>query len=192
MDFSEEKEVFSPQDLTMHYKQEIPYCVIDGVFVAAHYRDIQDILEAYKYRSEREKSKQLVQFLHILVLSRRKYLPWETIVITPVPMHWSRYFIRGFDHVSMIGEQLAKKVKIPFQKLLKANYTKRQSKLHKSERVKNREHAFSFRWAEWAIPDTVILIDDVISTGSTINACAKILKDAGVKNVYGCFIASNQ
>lgn len=60
-------------------------------------------------------------------------------------MHWSRYFIRGFDHVSMIGEQLAKKVNIPFQKLLKANYTKRQSKLHKSERVKNREHAFSFR-----------------------------------------------
>lgn len=75
VDIQEEKAVFSPQDLTIHYKQEIPHCVIDGVFVAAHYRDIQDILEAYKYRSEREKSKQLVQFLHLLVLSRRKYLP---------------------------------------------------------------------------------------------------------------------
>lgn len=41
IDPTEEKEVFSPQDLTAHYNHELPYCVLDGVFVAAHYDDIK-------------------------------------------------------------------------------------------------------------------------------------------------------
>lgn len=107
-------------------------------------------------------------------------------------MHWSRYLIRGFDHVAILGEQLAKHEHIPFQKLLRAKYTKRQSKLQKSERVRNREHAFVLAPNTKKIPETVILIDDVISTGSTANACARILKKAGVKYVYSFFLASNQ
>jgi predicted amidophosphoribosyltransferase len=94
--------------------------------------------------------------------------------------------------VAILGEQLAKKENIPFQKLLWAKYTKRQSKLQKSERVKNREHAFVLVPSINKIPETIILIDDVISTGSTANACARILKKSGVKYVYSFFLASNQ
>jgi predicted amidophosphoribosyltransferase len=266
VDIEEEKMIFSPQDLTEHYRREIPHCVLDGVFVAAHYRDIDRIIEGYKYRSEREKARVLSDLLRKLYLSRKKYLPisdsfrhreecalsdneevvlgwsdpyiWSTehelpsppsrgqacspeqnstdfpqkqenlppltgglthprewreqVAICPVPMHWSRYLIRGFDHVAKLGEQLAKEEHVPFQKLLKAGYSKRQSKLQKSERVKNREHAFVLTPNIKEMPETVILIDDVISTGSTANACAEILKKAGVPYVYSFFLASNQ
>lgn len=113
-------------------------------------------------------------------------------VITSVPMHWSRYLLRGFDHVAYLAKRVAKEQKIPIKKLLRARYSKRQSKLHKKERIKNREHAFILAHKMEKIPETVILLDDVISTGSTANACAKILKSVGVKYVYGFFLASNQ
>jgi predicted amidophosphoribosyltransferase len=76
-------------------------------------------------------------------------------------------------------------------KPIRVQWTRRQSKLSKVKRMKNREHAFALR-SGVLVPKTVILIDDIISTGSTANACAKILKTAGVEKVYGVFIASNQ
>jgi predicted amidophosphoribosyltransferase len=118
VDIEEEKMIFSPQDLTEHYRREIPYCVLDGIFVATHYHDIDRIIEGYKYRSEREKARVLSDILQKLYLSRRKHIPDGSIAICSVPMHWSRYLIRGFDHVAILGEQLAKKENIPFQKLL--------------------------------------------------------------------------
>jgi predicted amidophosphoribosyltransferase len=57
--------------------------------------------------------------------------------------------------------------------------------------MKNREKAFALKSGK-ILPKTVIIIDDIISTGSTLDACAKILKSAGVERVYGVCIASNQ
>jgi hypothetical protein len=50
----ETKNIYNPQDLTEHYKQEISDFVLDGVYIAAHYSDISYTIEAYKYRSDRQ------------------------------------------------------------------------------------------------------------------------------------------
>jgi ComF family protein len=118
-------------------------------------------------------------------------LSHDDIALVSVPMHWSRYMIRGFNHIDLLTFWLSRRTWVAKIKPIRAHWTRRQSKLTKVKRLKNREHAFSLR-PGILLPKTVILIDDIISTGSTANACAKILKSAGVEKVYGVFIASNQ
>ena len=67
----------------------------------------------------------------------------------------------------------------------------RQAKLSKSERTEKKFGNFT-RKSKIHIPKTVLLVDDVISTGSTANACAQVLKDGGAEVVYGLFFASNR
>lgn len=184
------KNMFSPQDLTEHYKKEINDFQLDGVYIGAHYIEIRDSIEAYKYRSDRQYAWGYVDILAKVV---EKYVENNNNdrVIVAVPMHWSRYMIRWFNHIDFLVTRLSDQLSIPYEKPLQANFTHRQSKLSKVKRMQNRDHAFRLKvWEK--LPETVILIDDIISTGSTANACAKILKESGVKKVYGIFIASNQ
>ncbi len=99
--------------------------------------------------------------------------------------------IRSFDHILYLVKRVSQLTGIPYVRLMQTSFSFRQSKLNKTKRMKNRDNKFSLK--KWIIlPDEIILIDDVISTGSTANACAKVLKEAGVKKVYGLFLASNQ
>ena len=184
------REIYHPQDLTNHYKQEIADSALDGVYVAAHYKDISYTIEAYKYRSDRQ---HVWEYVNLLARVVEKYglLPDDDIALVIVPMHWSRYMIRGFDHIDLLTTGLSRRTGVVKIKPIRASWTRRQSKLTKVKRLKNREYAFALR-SGVILPKTVVLIDDIISTGSTANACAKILKWAGVERVYGVFIASNQ
>lgn len=185
-----QKDIFVPQDLTEHYKKEINNFQLDGVYIGAHYTDVRDSIEAYKYRSDRQYAWGYVDILAKVV---EKYVENNNNdpLMVAVPMHWSRYMIRWFNHIDFLVTRLSDKLSIPYEKPLQANFTHRQSKLSKVKRMQNRDHAFKIK--NWkSLPETVILVDDIISTGSTVNACAKILKESGVKKVYWVFIASNQ
>ncbi len=184
------KNIYSPQDLTEHYKQEMAESALDGVYIAAHYKDISYTIEAYKYRSDRQHVWEYVDLL-LRVIKQYILLSQDDIALVSVPMHWSRYMIRGFNHIDLLTSWLSEKIGVNKIKPIRAYWTRRQSKLSKVKRLKNREHAFALK-SGVVLPKTVILIDDIISTGSTANACAKILKVAGVERVYGVFIASNQ
>ncbi len=114
----------------------------------------------------------------------------KNTIIVAVPTHWRRWIWRGFDHMKIISQETAKNLDIRRISLLSTSYTPQQSKLSKKERLHNKKDAFKIK-KSIKIPENVILIDDVISTGSTINECAKILKKHGVKKVYGFFLARN-
>ncbi len=184
------REIYHPQDLTDHYRQELDDINLDGVYIASHYKDISYTIEAYKYRSDRQHVWEYVDIL-AKVVEQYDLLSHDDVALVSVPMHWSRYIIRGFDHIDLLVSWLSRRLWVSRIQSIRAYWTRRQSKLTKIKRLKNREHAFALR--SWVIlPKTVILIDDIISTGSTANTCAKILKTAGVERVYGVFIASNQ
>lgn len=115
----------------------------------------------------------------------------ESVYIVPVPMHWSRYLIRSYNHIELLAKEVSKLTHIKHKSLLVTKYSYRQSKLTKLERTQNRKDTFLFKkWSD--IPEEVILLDDVISTWSTANECAKVLKDVPGWRVYGLFLASNQ
>lgn len=111
--------------------------------------------------------------------------------IVPVPLYWIRKLTRGYNQAEILGERLAFALRLPYTNLLKrSKMTKAQFGLKKDEREQNVEHAFTLKEPNKTIPITsVILIDDVWTTGATMRACTKVLKKAGVKEVWALTIA---
>jgi ComF family protein len=134
---------------------------------------------------------QLSEHFHEIYRHTRSIYGDDEWYIVPVPMHWSRYSMRGFDHMQLIASSLSKLTEYPTLQLLTTAYRPRQTRLTREVRLANKKNAFKIRSGFKKIPENVILIDDVISSGSTANSCAQILKESGVKKVIGWFLASN-
>lgn len=106
--------------------------------------------------------------------------------IVPVPLHPSKQRLRGFNQAELLAEALGEEINLPVKMLLKKQKkTKEQKSLSKSQRVKNVADAFTIEESEWpeTVPESVLLLDDVSTTGSTLSACANVLKARGVKRV---------
>ena len=182
----------APKDLTHHYRDDLPNLFLDEVWVATEYKISKFSIEKYKYQSDREYLENLVALYLELYKENRDILSKkESWSIVPVPMHWSRYMIRGFDHMRLIALELSEKLDIQTISPLRTNYRPRQSTMKRASRLANKKNAFTIQSGFSTLPDNIILIDDVISSGSTANACAEVLKKAGVKRVISWFIASN-
>ncbi len=118
--------------------------------------------------------------------------------LVPVPMHIKKQRVRGFNQAELLSKEIEKRSGIPvLNLLLKVKKTGDQKKLGREERRENVKGAFSFSYeeldinedGEYIIPKSVILIDDVCTTGSTLSACAEVLKEHGVSKVYFLCIA---
>ena len=106
--------------------------------------------------------------------------------IVPVPLHPSRQRSRGFNQAQLLAEALGKEMDLPVRQLLiKQKKTKDQKRLSKMQRRKNVKDAFAVNEEEMdsGIPESVLLLDDVSTTGSTLTACANVLKKGGVARV---------
>jgi ComF family protein len=179
-----------PRDLTHHYRWEIPNLSLDRVYIGSEYRHISERVDRYKYHSDRTQTIELITILSsISTIANIENI--SEYMVVPIPMHWSRYLIRGFHHTDRLAREFARVNDIEYSPLLATIWTRRQSQLSKKQRQKNREWVFALR-KKSSIPSKVILIDDIISTGSTANSAAQVLKKAWVKEVIGFFIASNQ
>lgn len=91
----------------------------------------------------------------------------------------------------LLAGYFAKKIEKPFFPILKAPFRFKQAKLSKEQRLQKKFGNFEIK-SKMILPKRMLLIDDVISTGATANACAQVLKAQGVEKVYGLFIASNR
>ena len=106
--------------------------------------------------------------------------------IVPVPLHKSKLRSRGFNQAELLAKALGEEIGLPVRKLLvKEKKTKDQKSLRGNERKKNVKDAFYVDKEEMGteIPISVLLLDDVITTGSTLTACAHVLKAYGVTKV---------
>lgn len=112
--------------------------------------------------------------------------------IVPVPLHLEKRWYRGFNQAELLAEVIAKETGIPMVPLLKKERrTKDQKTLSGEKRWENLRGAFKTTVPkDGNIPEKVLLVDDVYTTGSTINACAYALKQAGVKEVFFLCIAT--
>ena len=106
--------------------------------------------------------------------------PEQYAEIIPVPLHWIRFLQRGYNQSVLLGEELSRHTHIPLSRRLKRiRNTKHQAFLEKDARKKNIKGAFSVRKPEEIKGKRVLLIDDVMTTGSTLAECADILTKAG-------------
>lgn len=106
--------------------------------------------------------------------------------IVPVPLHRNRYLDRGFNQAELIARSLAQILNLPLRKdiLSRQRFTKTQVGLGRAERQENLIGAFSARGDLSGIKRAVV-VDDVFTTGSTLQECARTLKEAGMKEVWG-------
>ena len=116
-----------------------------------------------------------------------------TPTLAAVPLHWTREYWRGFNQARCIAVCFATLRGWPVADLLtRTRPTGHQTKRSRAERLKALEDAFAYNnaCASEEVPPWVVLIDDVCTTGATLQACAKVLKSVGVKHVTGFVVAS--
>lgn len=98
-------------------------------------------------------------------------------LIVPVPMHWLRQSKRGFNQAQLLANSLSKRLELPKKKLLtRSRRTINQANLNRKKRLKNLINAFKLKKTALPKKTNILLIDDVLTTGSTAHQCAKVLK----------------
>ncbi|NCP66926.1 ComF family protein [bacterium] len=115
---------------------------------------------------------------------------YKGATLVAVPLHWRRKHWRGFNQCEVIARhlKLPTNIKINLTAFKRVRFTGQQARLNKTERSKNLLNAFSWN-QNHAVPHTVLLLDDVATTGNTLEAAAEALKSAGVKFVVGIVFA---
>ena len=106
-------------------------------------------------------------------------------LLVSVPLHMKRLRERGFNQAHLLIRRWAKQEGIPFDGLTlsRSRWTEPQTTLSRSERQKNIKGAFSLRHPEKIKGRKILLVDDVYTTGATVNECARVLMKAGAEFV---------
>ena len=161
---------------------------IDGIRVASYFEDnpIRVGIHRLKYRNHKAVASSLSQ---ILAEAYAKY-QLTCDVVVPVPLHPSRYKERGYNQSELLTKPLGELLNLPVntRTLHRTQKTKSQMTLGANERRKNVANAFECTDSQLSSL-SVLLIDDVCTTGSTLDSCAVALKETGVKSVWGLTLA---
>jgi ComF family protein len=118
-------------------------------------------------------------------------LPWQIDRVTCVPLSKGRLKLRGYNQSAMLARPLALAIQRPFTPLLlrKTRESPSQVGLSARERRENVDGAFTAGYGPDLKGCTILVVDDVTTTGSTMNACARALKNAGAASIYGLTFA---
>jgi ComF family protein len=161
---------------------------IDGIRSAAYFEDnpIRPAIHLLKYRDHKAVASALAK---ILADSYRDY-QLQADVIVPVPLHASRYKERGYNQSDLLVKELSGELDLPTDTvtLQRIRVTESQMTLGISERHQNVKEAFACQ-NDSLVGKRVLLVDDVCTTGSTLDACAVALKASGVASVWGLTLA---
>lgn len=109
----------------------------------------------------------------------------EVDMLIPVPLHSVRERERGFNQAWVLFSPLAKQWKIPAYRwgLMRVRETETQTHLDREERMHNLRGAFRVRSPKFFPGKRVLLVDDVLTTGATVNECGRVLREAGAASV---------
>lgn len=151
---------------------------------------IRKLIHALKYRRMRAASPILAELLHAYLTYHEIHLPADSILI-PVPLHKRRERIRGFNQSRLIADLLGKKlgIKAASDILQKIKATTAQMELSGTERRANLKGAFAVSDTGVIRNRTCILIDDVKTTGTTLEEAARVLNGAGAKRIWAITVA---
>lgn len=116
--------------------------------------------------------------------------PWVSQVdlVTSVPLAWPRLLVRGYNQAEVVARPLARRLGVPYQRLLRRRPRPRQALLSRSDRQRNLRGSFIAR-DRLPCGTRVLLVDDVMTTGATLAAAATTLRRAGAVSVIAAVVA---
>ena len=143
----------------------------------------EELLRQFKYRGRWRIGTWLARHM---AMTAQAWLPLEDITaIIPVPLHWVKQRLRGVNPAQELAARVARILKKPCLTgaLRRRRWTSSQTRLNWQQRQRNVHEAFTAQAAR-VRGETVLLIDDVLTSGATVNACARALTQAGARRVF--------
>jgi competence protein ComFC len=174
---------------------------IDGVFTCANcanrtlgfdaavsaYRSrgvVRFIVLQFKYNRQLQLRHPIAQWLEE-AMNDPRLRPQHFDLVVPVPLHPARLRERGFNQAELLAKILAQKINVPLNGALeRIRYTTTQTAFDRVERMENLRGAFRLRKKIGVRGLHVLLVDDILTTGSTLSECARVLREAGARSVY--------
>jgi ComF family protein len=145
-------------------------------------------------RCKRERRPEIGEMLGRLLAERLALAPWADLVdvVVPVPLYWTRRLGRGYNQAEILARALAgaigRKVR---RQLARVRATPHQTGLPSNERHENVRGAFAVRRGGAGVEGKrVLLVDDVMTSGTTVDECTCALKEAGARDVYVAVVAT--
>ena len=157
---------------------------------------IKNLIHKYKYEFVKDIGAELADFM----IDSIKYsglfsfsaFQFDNFLIVPVPLHRRRLTWRGFNQSEIIAKKIAEEFKIDFsnKNLVRILNTSPQIQMQDAkQREENIKNAFTCKNPKEIKNKIIILIDDIITTGATLEECARVLKKNGAKEVWAMTIA---
>lgn len=179
--------------LDLKYKilliQNKPYNFL--IYLGKYKNEVRQKLLKFKFYDEAYINEYFLEFL--LKDENIKSFLKNFDLIIPVPMFKTKKLKRGYNQTELLAENLSKNLNIEYNKniLIKSKENKTQSLLELSERKQNVENVFEIKNSFEVKNKNIILIDDIFTTGSTVQVCSELLKRAGANKIAVLVIAKS-
>lgn len=158
----------------------------DAVVVVAPYDGIYEaLIHAYKFDVKREAAVPMSR----LIAEQLAYSDYSGFVITPLPTAPARVRMRGFDNGRLLAKSVSRLLELPYTSLLQRQTNSRQLGASRAQRIRQMESELYVSHPDKVVGASILLVDDVMTTGASIAAAAKCLKVAGAKRVSAVVFA---
>ncbi|MBI3631619.1 MAG: ComF family protein [Candidatus Staskawiczbacteria bacterium] len=171
---------------------------LSGLYFALPYKEralTRKLIHQFKYQPYiRDLAETLASLLteHFFISGINKEYVWNNSVLIPIPLDIKKLKKRGYNQAEELAKELSKILQVPIllDILIKTKTTPSQIELSGKEREQNLKGAFAIK-KPFALTQgkKIFLVDDVYTTGSTMEECARILKDSGAKQVWGITVS---
>lgn len=170
---------------------------LSGLYSALPYKEkflTRKLIYQFKYQPHiKSLSKTLAEIVleHLFLAKNLETQTWENSILIPVPLEIKRLKNRGYNQSEELANRLGHTLNVPLvsDNLVKTKKTLPQMELSAKDRQENVRGAFAIKNPQEIAGKKVFLVDDVYTTGATMEECAKTLKEAGAKQVWGIVIA---
>lgn len=165
-----------------------PKSGIKKLYVADEYKDeAKELVSALKFRSKRQASLPIAR----IMAEQLPFLDKDSVIVN-LPTAPQRVRQRGFDHTLYIAKEIAKLKDLNVASVLRRKDNKRQVGSTRKKRLEQLKDSYRIIRPEKIKDKTIILIDDVVTTGASLDSAIKVLKQAGAKQVYAAVFAYNK
>jgi ComF family protein len=145
---------------------------------------VRFVVLQFKYNRQLQLRHPIAEWLEE-AMNDSRLRPRHFDLVIPVPLHPARLRERGFNQAELLAKILAQKINTPLGCALeRIRYTTTQTAFDRVERMENLHGAFRLRKKIGVRGLHVLLVDDILTTGSTLSECARVLREAGARSVY--------
>lgn len=165
---------------------------LDGLISVWEYDGVvKGAILATKYKYATLVGKELSEYFYYYLNQKVASMPRFDCLV-PIPLYWYKQNVRGFNQSTEFGAFVSKKIGCKFlpDLMIRKKYTKSQALLNREKRLVNLKDAFEINSSKDLVGiSSVLIIDDVFTTGATLKECAKVIKRHGIQKVWGLTLA---